>query len=419
MDNSTNGCYFISLIQALHNTAPLRDLFKDPGKFLFSKTSNALTSFNDQRDPNLTQHRHAVECLTDLFFRLDDRGPALEVAATENVLTMLRRLCGNEFGHQRNDAARVMDVIFGVLQRATERQEPYDLSILDKVYSDEQDKAIREGRPIQDLAVDAKERLAASEYLGFDSVIADLLLVQTASETVCTSEICRSPISRTWQTSLYLRLNMPKDRPPTEVIEIADLLDARASVQNDRAGPGIRCGYDPNHPERYQQFSRLIHLSPILIMQIDRSRGALVQRNTRTVVNEDLVLNQLRVPEFIDLAPWTNSDLPSQRGAVVEEDPTNVVQSTKYELTEVVRFVPGRVHYITFSKILDTKGAKRWICQDSLRQDPPVWDISPLNVQQVSFQDCFSCDEALGHKSKQHPHRTLPGILPYFCLIIV
>ena len=92
MDNSTNGCYFISLIQALHNTASLRDLFIDPSNFLFRETSNTITMFNDQRDPRLPQHRYAIECLTDLFFRLDSRGPALEVAATENILRMLRRL---------------------------------------------------------------------------------------------------------------------------------------------------------------------------------------------------------------------------------------------------------------------------------------------------------------------------------------
>ena len=35
---------------------------------------------------------------------------------------------------------------------------------------------------MQSMAVDATERLAASEYLGFDSVFADLLLVRVDEE---------------------------------------------------------------------------------------------------------------------------------------------------------------------------------------------------------------------------------------------
>ena len=104
MHNGRNGCYYVSLLQLLHNIGGFRQLFTQEENFKFLATTNMFTAYND--DGRLQRHRALVRCLTALFRELDTRGEQLPRKITVEVLDTLY-LLSDEFTQQENDPTRV------------------------------------------------------------------------------------------------------------------------------------------------------------------------------------------------------------------------------------------------------------------------------------------------------------------------
>ncbi|KAI7320927.1 hypothetical protein KC315_g9291 [Hortaea werneckii] len=381
LSNKDQICYASAIIQMLCNVPKLRALVSATSDLPFDvNTGRGLHGFVLLGDPGFAIHQSIFSQLRQIASTLEATNTRLPADCTLEFLRTLRQIntqtCREFPEAEEYDPSTLLGVLLEMLNDAGDRSQPLTDTVElrpNRVWLKAQEETVRAGRLIAPLSEDVPLQFSIHKCIGNDSELDDLCTFRVVYESVCSVEGCQSPFSRGFSFEQVLNLQFPQD-DPGGVYKVSDL------IENWSLGSGRAvCGYDNLHGLAMPAKKKILTTPEILFLRIERlSLGDLMTSGSIFEAENaaQIVSNPLIVEETIDLQPWCNRELPSERrlGALPERMKP---KATYYGIEAIIQY--NSRHFFTYARAKDQDGNLFWAKFDDTLPTV-VWE-NPLQIK--------------------------------------
>ncbi|KAI7217605.1 hypothetical protein KC333_g4116 [Hortaea werneckii] len=381
LSNKDQICYASAIIQMLCNVPKLRALVSATSDLPFDvNTGRGLHGFVLLGDPGFAIHQSIFSQLRQIASTLEATNTRLPADCTLEFLRTLRQIntqtCREFPEAGEYDPSTLLGVLLEMLNDAGDRSQPLTDTVElrpNRVWLKNQEEAIKAGRLIAPLIEDVPLQFGIHKDIGNNSEVDDLCTLRVVYESVCSVEGCQSPFSRGFSFEQVLNLQFPQN-DPAGVYKVSDL------IENWSLGSGRAvCGYDNLHGLAMPAKKKILTTPEILFLRIERlSLGDLMTSGSIFEAENaaQIVSNPLIVEETIDLQPWCNRELPSERhlGPLPERLKP---RTTHYGIEAIIQYKSR--HFFTYAKAKDQDGNLFWAKFDDTLPTV-VWE-NPLQIK--------------------------------------
>ncbi|KAK4894845.1 hypothetical protein LTR27_006967 [Elasticomyces elasticus] len=404
LSNSDNICYASSVLQALNLVPALKRIVVKSGSFPFRIQTGRPTQYlSEQRDDEeLGGHKKLLWYLRYTFRVMDMATKQMPAELAINILARVNALKYDFPRGVEQDPGEFLDAMLEIMDTAgdSSRYNESGLTLQDSI-DDDHARASRNLQIIAPIASDYRRAWDSHLQTGHNSAITELLGIQIAQESLCRLSSCVSRYARGFLHANTINLVFPKDaaKHPDQAYSVEDLLRRNDQIANDLEHDPMDCQF-PGHAPKTEMFRRILRLPPVLVMRVERQgspgslQGFKTQKAMEKAADQSRLRNRLIMQDTLDMSPWCDSLLPSERLEEFEpadRDISNYTDRTlgdpcgpmkQYRLMGVISW--RNYHIVTHARVKDEDGYMRWALLDDTRSEP-TWE-SPLDNQKSSLE---------------------------------